>query len=402
MKSKILLLLFLCTSLHFLKAQIKGVEGKNGKWGLADGSGKMITQSIYDNMGNFGRFSEGLVAVWLNKKSGYIDTTGKVIIAIKYDECNEFKSGTATVWLGNKCGLIDKTGKLLIPFKYELLTKLNENLWSGSTAQNKYGLLTNSGKELLPAVYDMIKEPGNGYGILTIKKKKGYYNNDGKITIPCKFDEARIFQEGIAAVSINEKWGFIDISGQFLLPMEYESKPFMSNGTEIIKKNGKYEPFVKPKIKPPLTASDVIANHINRIGGQINLAALKTYQFTVEVFNYKKILYTTTEVYHSGNNIHAVTYDNNSKNSTTRIMTGGEMWLKENEKVIKDDHETDNVFTYSLPSLLSNAEKTGYSISYDPKKCEETGVIYLVITGKEKLKTDYIFSFTDDYSIKEI
>ncbi|MEQ1797754.1 MAG: WG repeat-containing protein, partial [Lacibacter sp.] len=63
MKSIILLFLLLCTSLHFLNAQIKGVEGKNGKWGLMDGSGKMITQSIYESMGNFGRFSEGLVAV---------------------------------------------------------------------------------------------------------------------------------------------------------------------------------------------------------------------------------------------------------------------------------------------------------------------------------------------------
>jgi WG containing repeat len=397
------LLIVLAICLSGLNAQVKGVEGKNGKWGLVDATGKMITESIYDNMGNFGQFSEGMLAVWIKNKSGYIDTAGKVILPIKFDECNPFKFGRGTVWLSNKCGLVDKTGKLVVACQYELLTNLNENLWCTTAAAfKKHGIVSKNGKELLPAIYDFIQAPGNTYGILTLKNKKGYYDRDGRITIPCKYDEVGNFQEGIAAVSLNKKWGFVDVSGRMLTAMEYESRPMARGAVETIRKDGKTITYIKPNLLPPLTAKDLINNHIIKIGGQISLAEFKNYQFAVEEFNYKNILYTTTEVFHSGNNISANIYDNNSKQSTKKIMTGGEMWFMENGKLRKDDHETDNVFIYSLPSLLTNAEKMGYTISYDPKKCAEANKIFISIIGKEKLKTEYVFYFTDDYSIKEI
>ena len=45
-------------TLTSLNAQVKGVKDQNNKWGLVDANGKVITESIYDNMGKFGEFSE--------------------------------------------------------------------------------------------------------------------------------------------------------------------------------------------------------------------------------------------------------------------------------------------------------------------------------------------------------
>jgi hypothetical protein len=44
----------------------------------------VIIPVIYENIGCF-RFSEGLAAVNLNDKSGFIDKTGNEVIPIKYD-----------------------------------------------------------------------------------------------------------------------------------------------------------------------------------------------------------------------------------------------------------------------------------------------------------------------------
>lgn len=145
-------------------AQVKGMEEKNGKWRLMNNAGIKIGSTAYDNMGNNGEFSEGLLSVTLNGKSGYIDSTGKVIIPLKYDECNKFQMGNATVWLKNLCGLIDATGKVIIPIKYSLIedswdeSKLAVSIFNEKTQKPKYGLYTRSGKQVYQVMYNEIAD----------------------------------------------------------------------------------------------------------------------------------------------------------------------------------------------------------------------------------------------------
>lgn len=159
----VMLLFAFILNVTITNAQVKGIEDKNGKWKLVDASGKMVTQTIYDGMGNYGQFSEGLAAVTINKKSGYIDTTGKIIIPLKYAECNKFSFGTATVWMGDFCGLIDKKGKLLIPIKYSYIedswddSKVAVSIYNKTTERPTYGLFTRTGKQIYPIVYKDIE-----------------------------------------------------------------------------------------------------------------------------------------------------------------------------------------------------------------------------------------------------
>ncbi len=159
----ILLVSFILISIN-IDAQVKGIEAKNGKWSLVNSSGKAIGSAIYDNMGNNGNFSDGLLSVTLKRKSGYIDTTGKVIIPLKYDECNMFEFETATVWSEGLCGLIDTKGKILIPIKYSLIenswddTKVAVSIYNKTTERPKYGLFTRTGKQVYPVSYNEIKD----------------------------------------------------------------------------------------------------------------------------------------------------------------------------------------------------------------------------------------------------
>ena len=162
-RTVILLLFFILTVIN-TNAQVKGVEEKNAKWKLINSSGKMIGSTLYDNMGNNGKFSDGLISVTINKKCGYIDTTGKIIVPLKYDECDVFKLGTATVWIGDFCGLIDKKGTLQIPIKYSLIedswddTKVVVSIYNKKTERPSYGLFTRNGKQLLPVSYNAIED----------------------------------------------------------------------------------------------------------------------------------------------------------------------------------------------------------------------------------------------------
>ena len=63
-------------------------------------------------------FSEGLAAVSIDGKGGYIDSAGDMIIEPQYDNVGIFSEGLAAVKVNEKWGYIDKSGNMFIAFQY--------------------------------------------------------------------------------------------------------------------------------------------------------------------------------------------------------------------------------------------------------------------------------------------
>jgi hypothetical protein len=53
-----------------------------------------------------------------DKKYGYIDTTGSVVIEAGFSDAHDFKNGLAKVKESGKWGFIDITGKIVVPCLY--------------------------------------------------------------------------------------------------------------------------------------------------------------------------------------------------------------------------------------------------------------------------------------------
>ncbi|GEM_PF-7047121 len=70
------------------------VEGSDKRVGFVDKTGKIIVPIKYDNASNF---YEDVVAVNLNGKYGFIDKNGNVVIPFKYNFCADFEDGLAVV-----------------------------------------------------------------------------------------------------------------------------------------------------------------------------------------------------------------------------------------------------------------------------------------------------------------
>ncbi len=85
--------------------------------GFINIKGQEIIKPQFDWVGDF---SEGLCVVRNDNgkigsgKYGYIDTTGKVVIDIKFQYANNFENGQAKFELNNLWGAIDKTGRVVI------------------------------------------------------------------------------------------------------------------------------------------------------------------------------------------------------------------------------------------------------------------------------------------------
>ena len=75
-----------------------------------------------------GRFRGGLAKIELNGKYGYVDVTGKEVVALKYDSVGSFRGGLAAIQLNGQWGFVDKTGKEVIEPKYDSVENFHDGL----------------------------------------------------------------------------------------------------------------------------------------------------------------------------------------------------------------------------------------------------------------------------------
>jgi hypothetical protein len=74
-----------------------------------------------------GPYYEGIAKVKLKQKWGFIDSTGNVIIAPKYNQVENFVDGLAKVRIGQRWGLVDRTGQVVIQPTFDWIYDFNEN-----------------------------------------------------------------------------------------------------------------------------------------------------------------------------------------------------------------------------------------------------------------------------------
>lgn len=182
-------------------------------------SGNKINNEEYDEIGEF---SENLAGVKKSGKTGYIDTTGKMVIPYKFDigtpfyngfalvkDVNEYylinkkgekamkdiyngatnpANGTYPVQKGTSYGIIDEKGKVLIDFKYQEILPLYENI-AWAKKDGKWGLVNSSNKVLTDFEYETGDKCKNGYIKVGIGNKLGLLDKNGKIVLPIIYDQ---------------------------------------------------------------------------------------------------------------------------------------------------------------------------------------------------------------------
>lgn len=115
-------------------------------------------------------FSEGLGAVIVDGKFGFIDTKGKIVIEPRFTSANCFSEALSAVEIDGKWGFIDKTGTIVIPIKYDFALSFSE-----------------------------------GLALVKVGKLWGYVDGTGKFAIEPKYEEARSFSEGLANIRFYDK-----------------------------------------------------------------------------------------------------------------------------------------------------------------------------------------------------
>ena len=74
-------------------------------------------------------YQEGLAQATENGLWGFVDTTGSVVVPIRYQSVLDFTLGTALVRTNNKMGLIRQDGAYLLQPEYDTLENLGYGLY---------------------------------------------------------------------------------------------------------------------------------------------------------------------------------------------------------------------------------------------------------------------------------
>ncbi len=164
---------------------------KKHLFGYIDKSGRVVVEPQYEDARS--KFSEGLVAVEVNKKWGYIDTSGKTVIQPQFNIAYEFVEGLAQVKVGTGCELC-----------------------------GKWGFIDTKGKIVIEPQFESVDEFSEGLARFQIGSKHGFIDRTGKIVIKPTFDYVSNFSGGMAEVQINCSAipicdvGYIDKKGNYV------------------------------------------------------------------------------------------------------------------------------------------------------------------------------------------
>ena len=129
-------------------------------------------QSCTHNVFNY----DGMLAVCVNNKYGIINKQIQEVVPIRYDSIGYFNEGVAAVRIHNRTGYINKKGELRvkdgdqeawIPSKYEWGDDFNEGL-AAVLLDQKWGFIDRNGNEVIPLIYNEVLSPGFNSGIATV------------------------------------------------------------------------------------------------------------------------------------------------------------------------------------------------------------------------------------------
>lgn len=93
-------------------------------------------------------FSQGLAAVRVDGLYGYIDPTGRMVIAPRFEAAGSFAGGYAEVRMNDASGIIDRSGRLVIPARFHRILPFNKDSFVATPLRKREGWLGASGQRL--------------------------------------------------------------------------------------------------------------------------------------------------------------------------------------------------------------------------------------------------------------
>ena len=225
---------------------------QNGKEGVLSMNGDVLVPIIWDGVSIHPNEKNGLYVVKKDEKWGIVDSTGNLLIPMKYDfiygPSNNFAPPAVIVLSKEKFGLIDLNDNIIIPIKYDIkISQLGQSLIMAKRKEDeKYDCYIN-GELIQDSPFDAYGAWFSTPPIINVSKngKWGVIDsNDGRIIIPYDYDSINYSdRKNYFYVKKNELVGLFDKYGKVVIPPMWDDiwNPSIGNSQFFrVKKNGVY------------------------------------------------------------------------------------------------------------------------------------------------------------------
>ncbi|MBC8079206.1 MAG: WG repeat-containing protein [Gorillibacterium sp.] len=202
---------------------------KNGRSGLIDSSGRMVVAAKYETILPF---SDGLAVVGTDQGFQVINQLGALVTQRIYSYINPYREGRALFSVTNTdgqsgYGYLDLQGNEIISPQFLQGNDYQNGKALVQTAERQFALIGRGGEHLTAYPYPFVGPLGDGR--LAFQKeangKYGYLDEQGAVVIPPLFTGAQPFQDGRAVVNTASDYlnlyGLIDRRGSFVVKPEY-------------------------------------------------------------------------------------------------------------------------------------------------------------------------------------
>jgi serine/threonine protein kinase len=269
---------------------------KNGKWGVTDSKGVLLTPVEYNIIDSFsenffitidslgqknlfnwkariivphtkyeilGKYEDGLLKVGSssstkNRKYGYLDDKGEQAVPLHYDCIASFSEGLAVAVKDSRMGYVDRRGNVVIPFVFKNVgycsspsKRLDASFVDDRAMVNKNGWIIQIDKNGNCAAYcpeddEVLADKTNDdeisqkvdevlEGNKTYPISKSSRTNETTYDWRSKYDFVSDFKEGRARVKKGSLWGFVDKNGNEVVKIQYTNAYDFSEGLAAVK-----------------------------------------------------------------------------------------------------------------------------------------------------------------------
>ena len=196
--------------------------------------------------------SEGFVIYSSNNKKGYINiTTGDKIGAV-FDAVYDFSEGLAAVQMGSATGFINTSGELVIPCEYSnnAIYQFKSGMCNVMTGSREDGTLkafyiNKNGERMFGEEYDYCMPFSENRAFVCVGSEWHIINEKGQRVGELSFGPYEktvpaVFSEDRAVVVTDGKYGMVDLDGQYVVEPKYEQISGITEGGAVFKQNGLY------------------------------------------------------------------------------------------------------------------------------------------------------------------
>lgn len=183
----------------------------------------------------FNGFGSGLISIAVkndnNRKFGYMDLEGKMVINPQFDSATPFVGDKACVKANDSWGVIDKSGKYVINPQFESIEIASDDMYAVRVkGGDKWGFCDKNGKLIINPQFESVGSFGQ-YDLAPaeINGSWGFIDKSGKIVINPQFESASPFIDGYAVVNVGDKYGLIDKEGKYLVNPQFDDLAWSIN-----------------------------------------------------------------------------------------------------------------------------------------------------------------------------